>query len=276
MDASTAYADLHTHTQCSDGHCPPAALVEQAAARGVKVLAVTDHDTTAGLDVAARTAQTHDLTLIPGVELSATEDGDEIHVLAYGIDPAHPALQDHLRAFQEARRDRARAMVERLRAHGLSITDDVLATEIESARAVGRPHVAAVLVRAGHVETPQEAFERYIGRDGPGYVPKPSVPAADVLDLIHRAGGIGVLAHPGHWTSGRRVRRLVDKGLDGIEVVHPSHDGSLRRYYVRLAEGYGLVPTGGSDYHGGPGRDDALGTLGLSRDQWERCRAPLA
>lgn len=275
METSSAYADLHTHTRCSDGALAPAALVGRAAERGVHVLAVTDHDTVQGLADAAAAAETQGLVFVPGIELSVTEDGEEIHLLAYGIDPVCPALQEHLRAFRQARRERAWAMVDRLRDHGLVLNDDALAAEIESTHAVGRPHVAAALVRSGHVETPSEAFDRYIGRDGPGYVAKPSVPAAEAIDLIHRAGGVSVLAHPGHWTSGRRIRRLVDKGLDGIEVTHPSHDPSLRRYYTRLAEGYDLLVTGGSDYHGRTDRNEALGTLGLPQAQWERCRARL-
>jgi Predicted metal-dependent phosphoesterases (PHP family) len=276
MDPSAVHADLHTHTRCSDGRLAPEALVKTAADWGVRVLAVTDHDTTEGLADAEAAAQARGLTFVPGIELSVTEEDDEVHLLAYGIDPVHPALQDHLQAFRKARRERAWTMVDRLRDHGLTVDDEELAAEIESTHAVGRPHVAAALVRAGHVETPREAFERYIGRDGPGYVAKPTVPAATALDLVHRAGGLAVLAHPGHWTSGRRIRRLVDRGLDGIEVVHPSHDASLRRYYERLADGYDLIATGGSDHHGRAGRDGQLGHFGLSKQQWERCRARLA
>ncbi len=277
MPTASVYADLHTHSQCSDGHRAPADLVRQATERGLGVLALTDHDTVEGLSAAADAARACDIQLVPGVELSVTEAGDEVHLLAYGIDPTHPALQDHLTTFREARRDRAWAMVERLRDRGLSISDAAVVDVFSGSTALGRPHVARILVAAGHVDTARDAFEQYLGRDRPGFVEKPDVPAGAALRTVHEAGGVGVLAHPGHWTSARRVRRLVEKGLDGLEVVHPSHDASLRGYYERLADGHGLFATGGSDYHGGPHRpDEQIGGMGLTRDEWERCRPHLA
>lgn len=274
--ASEVYADLHTHTQCSDGAATVAALVEKVADRGIAVLSVTDHDTVAGLDPAAEAAQENGLQFVPGVELSVSLGGDEIHLLAYGIQ-AHPALRDHLQAMREARRDRAWAMIERLRGDGLDIADEHLEREIDGTAAVGRPHVAAALVRAGHVASVQEAFECYIGSEGPGYVPKPEFPAEEALGMIHEAGGIGVLAHPGHWTTTRQVRTLTKAGLDGIEVRHPSHSSSLCGYYQRLADGYDLLCTGGSDYHGRSDADEeALGTVGLTKPEWERFREALA
>jgi len=277
MPPPNAYADLHTHTSYSDGRLSPGELVRRAIEKGISVLAVTDHDTVAGLSEAAAAAEHDDIRAVPGVELSGTEEGEEVHLLAYDIDPSHKELRRHLRAFRDARRERAWAMVDCLRTHGLTLRDDLLKEVFGPTHAVGRPHVAAALVRAGHVETRREAFERYLGRDGPGFVAKPSVPASEILDLVHAAGGLVSLAHPGHWMKSARLRRLVNAGLDGIEVVHPAHDASLRRYYQRLAEGYDLVPTGGSDYHGrAPDEDGRFGRLGLSRAQWERCRARFA
>ena len=241
------------------------------------MLALTDHDTVQGLSAAAEAAQDVDIRLVPGIELSVTEEGDEVHLLAYGIDPEHDTLRAHLEAFREARRERAWAMVDRLRDCGLSISDAVAVDAFEGSQALGRPHVARILVTAGHVDTPREAFEQYLGREQPGFVEKPDVPAGDALRMVHEAGGAGVLAHPGHWTSSRRIRRLVEQGLDGLEVVHPSHDASLRGYYERLADGHGLFRTGGSDYHGGAHRDDdRMGAIGLTREEWERCRPHIA
>ena len=277
MDQDDVFADLHTHTSASDGVLSPGTLVDRAADRGIQVLSVTDHDTMEGLAAATAVAQERDIELLAGVELSVTLDGDEIHLLAYDVDPIHAGLHKHLEALQEARRDRAWRIVERLRSCGLEVEDEHLRTDIATTHAVGRPHLAAALVRGGHVETHREAFDRYLGRGKPGYVAKPAFPADDALRLVHEAGGVGVLAHPGHWTSSTQVRRLVDAGLDGLETHHPSHDASLRSYYERLARGYDLLVTGGSDYHGRTDDENAhFGTVGMNRSAWERFRAALA
>jgi hypothetical protein len=270
-------ADLHTHTTRSDGTLSPSALVHRAADRGLRVLSVTDHDTVAGLEEARAAAAQRDVTLLSGVELSVTLQGAELHLLAYGFDPAHGGLQSYLDEMQEARRDRAWQMVERLRAHGLEVEDARLQSVIEDTAAAGRPHLAAALRRAGHVASTEEAFDRYLGKDRPGFVAKPEVPVADALAVVHAAGGVGVLAHPGHWTSSAEVRRLVEAGLDGLELYHRSHGASLRRYYGRLAASYDLLVSGGSDYHGrGTAEDSHLGTIGLGEREWERFRAALS
>lgn len=277
MPHDDVYADLHTHTTCSDGCCTPEGLVEQAAARGIQVLSVTDHDTVKGLGAAAEAAKKRGIEFVPGIELSVTLQGEEIHLLAYELDPTHSGLERHLKAMQDARRERAWSMIERLREHEVEVEDEQLHEDIEETQAVGRPHVASALVRHGHVETSRDAFERYLGRGKPGYVPKPAFAAAEALTLVHEAGGVGVLAHPGHWTSGTQLRRLVEKGLDGIETRHPSHDASLRVYYERLARGYDLRTTGGSDYHGRTEDEETnLGTVGMTRAEWERFRDVLS
>lgn len=274
---SSVHADLHTHTQCSDGHLAPEALVRTAAERGLQVLSVTDHDTLAGVSAAREAAQTHGIEMVVGIELSVTLEGEELHLLAYGVDPADDRLQSHIQEMREVRRRRAFRMMEQLRAHGLEIADEHLRAQMDATTALGRPHVAAALVAAGHVSTSQAAFDQYLGKDGPGYVAKPEVEVADVLTLVHEAGGVGVLAHPGDWVSSTQIRDLVGRGLDGIEVVHPSHRSSLQDYYRRLADGYDLLTTGGSDYHGQTETDDHhFGTLGLKEDEWERFRAAVA
>lgn len=274
---SPVYADLHMHTSCSDGTKSPTDLVEAADARGIQVLAVTDHDTVAGVVEAQKEARERGRDLIAGIELSATLGEDEVHLLAYGVDPTHGALLEHLQWMREARHRRARKMIDQLRDHGLTIPEGALAAQVEDTSAVGRPHVAAVLMAEGHVDTTRQAFERYLGREGPGFVDKPTVKAADVLALVHRVGGVGVLAHPGDGMSSRHVRRLAEKGLDGIEVYHPSHRTSLAGYYRRLADGYDLLVTGGSDYHGRTeNEENHFGTIGLSKAEWERFRASFA
>lgn len=269
-------ADLHTHTRFSDGTLAPEALLKKAKARGLQVVSVTDHDTVDGWAATQDAAQKHDIEVVSGVELSVTVDGREVHLLGYGFDPAHAGLRKHLAEFAEARRRRAEAMVERLCALGLPLTMDEVIPEGEVTPALGRPHVARALVRRGHVASHDAAFDEYIGREGPAFVEKPDVPASDALALLHNAGGIGVLAHPGHWTRTATIRTLVQAGLDGIEVIHPSHDEALQSYYRRIARSYDLLPTGGSDYHGPSDRDeDTLGQFGLSRSAWARVRARL-
>ncbi len=273
----TVYADLHTHTSRSDGRLSPRELVAAAAERGLQVLAVTDHDTVRGLDEARAAAEDEGLVFVPGIEMSATIEGAEVHVLAYGIDATDDGLQAYLRDMQAAREDRAWAMMDRLREQGVEVDDRGLHEKITATTAVGRPHVAAVLVEAGQVDTMDGAFEKYLGNGKPAYVPKPEVPVGDALDVIHGAGGVAVLAHPGHWTPGTQIRRMVDEGLDGIEIWHPSHDASLQRYYQRLARGYGLSETGGSDYHGHrEGDGPTLGAVGMSVEAWERFQAATA
>jgi len=271
------HADLHTHTDRSDGRYSPTCLVRRAVGRQIRVLAVTDHDTIDGVEAAVAAAANRDLNVLPGVELSVTVDGEERHLLAYAFDPKHEDLLQHLRAMQDARRRRVWKIVDRLRTHGVEVEDPVLREDVAATSAAGRPHVAAALVRGGHVQTRQEAFERYLHPDGPGFVAKPAFPARRALTVVHAAGGVGVLAHPGHWTSSTQIRQLVDAGLDGIEVYHPSHGSSLRRYYRRVAKSYDLVVTGGSDYHGcGEEDDSSLGRIGLDASGWERFREALA
>lgn len=272
-------ADLHTHTTCSDGQLAPAALVQKAAERGLSVLAVTDHDTTAGVAEAQEAGRACGVHVVPGVELSVTvhhdgpssntngsagdssrDDGEEIHLLGYAFDPAHEGLRDHLARFKDVRRERADRMAARLTDLGHPLTlDDVEAQAAEGA-VLGRPHVAQALVAAGHAPDTRAAFDRLIGDGKPAFVQKPRFDAAEALALLHDAGGIGALAHPGEWTTGRTFHTLLEAGLDAVEVVHPSHDDRLTRYWRRQAETWGLRQTGGSDYHGPrDGEEDPFG-----------------
>jgi hypothetical protein len=266
------HADLHLHTTCSDGRLAPAALVATVAEAGVRVMAVTDHDTVRGLDAARAEAKRRRLTFVAGVELSVTVDATEVHMLAYGFDPAHDGLRRHLDAFRTARAERAAAMTRALTRLGAPVSMADVEAAADGA-IIGRPHVADAIVARGHAATMQEAFDRYIARGQPAYVAKPRVPARDALDLVHDAGGVGVLAHPGHATGGWLLQTLVNAGLDGLEVYHPSHDALLVDYYRRMAEAFGLVMTGGSDYHArGPESDARLGRIGLTEAAWERLR----
>jgi 3',5'-nucleoside bisphosphate phosphatase len=268
-------ADLHLHTLCSDGELTPAELIRKAAAAGLKAIAVTDHDTIDGLQEARNAAKRIGIEVVAGVELSVSAGGQEVHMLGYYFDAEHEGLRQHLELFRQQRFDRAVAMVDRLNKAGIRLQfEAVLACS--RGKALGRPHVAAALQHAGYVMTRQEAFARFLGPTGTAYVAKPEFPAQDALALLHDAGGIGVLAHPSHWTPDAVVKSLIRIGLDGIETVHPSHEPWLTAFYTQLAQRYSLVETGGSDYHGSrPQDEDNLGryTIPLSRVEMLRRRA---
>lgn len=255
-DSDVPRADLHMHSCCSDGQLTPAQLVRKAQEHGLHTIAVTDHDTVDGWAAAVAEGAACGVEVVPGTELSVTAGTREIHLLGYGFDPAHAGLRRRLEAMLDGRRERVRRMAERLTELGAPLSFEAVERQAPEARALGRPHVAAALVAAGHVETAQDAFDAYIGDGKAAFVAKPAFPVDEALALLHEAGGIGVLAHPGHWTSGALIRRLVRVGLDGLEVVHPSHDASLTRYYRRRARALGLIETGGSDYHGHRPQDE--------------------
>ena len=269
----TPRADMHMHTLCSDGSLSPADLVAQAHGVGLAAIAVTDHDCIDGLPEARAAGARLGMEVVSGVELSVTVEEVEVHLLGYFFDPDHAGLRAHLDAFQVHRRRRAEAMVERL--HGLGVALPVEAVWAQAqGRALGRPHVAEALLAQGVVSTQQEAFERYIGDDAPAFVPKPMFPAAAALALLHDAGGIGVIAHPGHWTRDATLMSLIRSGLDGIETIHPSHDDSLTRYYRQVARDFGLLETGGSDYHGPrPDTEERLGVYTIPYARLERARS---
>ncbi|WP_022836288.1 PHP domain-containing protein [Salisaeta longa] len=269
------YADLHLHTHCSDGRDAPGAVVAALARTGLAALAITDHDTFAGVEAAQQAATQAGLKFCTGVELSVTVDGTGVHLLAYGCAPQHPAMQAHLDAYRTTRETRLHAILERLNAHDIPLTmDDVRAATTPVPDVWGRPHVARALVAGGWVATEDDAFREWLREGRPAYVANPGVPAAGALERVHAAGGVGVLAHPGHWTSTATIQALIDAGLDGLEVMHPSHEPYLVRYYRQLADRHGLLQTGGSDDHGEPAHEARRGRYGISRQHWERlCEA---
>ncbi|MEF8815910.1 MAG: PHP domain-containing protein [Salinibacter sp.] len=271
MSSDPVYADLHTHTHCSDGTLPPDTLVRRAAERGVEALAVTDHDTTAGLKDARRAAHAHDIRLVTGVELSTEVDGHAVHLLGYGFAPGHPVLADYLASFTARRRERLRRMVQRLADQGIDVSSDTIDRHVGASAAPGRPHLARALTEGGHVDTYRDAFEQYLGAERPAYVPAPTQPAGEAIDAVHAAGGVTVVAHPGQWMPGTVLRTLRDRGLDGIECYASSHPEYLVDYYQKICRSHALLMTGGSDYHGGTGTENTeLGSVGLTRGPWER------
>lgn len=264
------------HTRCSDGRWSPAELVLRARDRGLHAVSVTDHDCVDGLEEAVAEGERIGVEVITGIELSVTVGLREAHLLGFFFDPAQPALASHLRSYRDIRLERVTEMVARLDRLGVELTmDDVM--HVAGGAILGRPHVAEALVRRGHAAFQQEAFDAYLREGAPGYVAKPPFPAEDALAMLHQAGGIGVLAHPGHWTSDAAIKHLVRHGLDGLETVHPSHDYALRQYYRRMARDLGLLETGGSDYHGFRASDDEnLGSLTIPYAQLDGIRRRAA
>ncbi len=250
--------DLHAHTLYSDGLLTPEAVVAHALERSLAALAITDHDSIEGIE-GARLAAGSVLELVPGIEVSSSLDGMDLHILGYYLDPGDAELTEALARFREERLSRAHTMVERLAALGAPVDfDEVL--ELAGPGVVGRPHVAEALLRAGHVETVDEAFRRFIGARGEAFVPRPSFRPERAIALIHAAGGVSVLAHPGASLPDAIIEGLAGAGLRGLEVWHPQHGATAVRRFHALAHRLDLLETGGSDYHGWP-RGAELGEL---------------
>ena len=244
-------ADLHSHSTCSDGQRTPREVVEEAASAGVRVLSLTDHDTVEGVAEAAAAGRELGVVTVPGTELSAHVNERELHLLAYFIDYQDRRLGSYVELLHQRRRDRGEAIVDRLNQLGVSVTlDEVLVRA--AGGPLGRPHIAAAMVASGAVPTKEEAFHRFIGDRRPADVPKPRSPAVEVIGLVHELGGVIVLAHPGLAVSETVIAELVDAGLDGVEVYHPSHKPSQIEPSQDISRRYGLLMSGGSDSHGEP------------------------
>ncbi|HEY5517834.1 MAG TPA: PHP domain-containing protein [Coriobacteriia bacterium] len=250
--------DLHVHTTASDGTVAPVDIVRAALDLGLTVISITDHDSIEGVDEAIAAARGTALEVLPGVELSVRgDDGSDVHLLGYLIDHRDVGLLTALERLRAARFERAAAMVAGLAEAGHRVElQDVLGHA--AGGAVGRVHVARALVEAGSVTTIEQAFAELIGREGPFYVRKAFFSAQEALALIHGAGGVAVLAHPGVTGEGALIP-LVELGLDGVEAYHAEHTPAQRAHFASLAKRFGLVTTGGSDFHGPNMRSAGLG-----------------
>ncbi|CAN5343038.1 PHP domain-containing protein [soil metagenome] len=254
--------DLHTHSSVSDGTETPAELIAAAVAADLDVVAITDHDSTAGWDSAFAAARGTGLTVVPGLELSTQLDYASVHILGYLVDPANPALVAATEQIREERLHRAEAMVDRIKADYALDWDDVLAQTTPGAT-VGRPHIADALVARGHVTDRSAAFESILHWRGGYYRPHKAPIPAEGVRLIAEAGGAAVIAHPGgrgpeRLFTDKRIKQLVDAGLFGLEVDHRDNLPSSRPRWTALASRFGLVMTGASDYHG-EGKPNRLG-----------------
>lgn len=249
----SAKADFHNHSTASDGKLRPSQLVDLAAANGVRIFAMTDHDSTEGIAEAMEAAKHHpELFLIPGVELSTDIEGTEVHILGYLTEEAlkNPELQAELARFRAGRFERGRQMVEKLAELGMPIRwERVL--EIAGDASVGRPHVAQALVEAGYVREFKEAFDLYIGRNGPAYVEREKMEPAVAVATLKRFGAPPVLAHPSYVKDVEALLpELIEAGLTGMEVYYRDYDEELQHKLAEIAKRFGIMPLGGSDYHG--------------------------
>lgn len=247
-------ADLHSHSSASDGTEPPADVIRRAAEAKLDAVALTDHDTVAGIAEAAA-ALPPGLVLIPGMELSCRRDGHSVHMLAYLFDPDHRGLASQCEAIRQSRLERAKAMVTRLNELGVPVTWE-LVTSLAAGGVVGRPHIARAMAAVGAIESADRAFSpEWIGPGGRAHVHRYALDPAEAIGIVHAAGGVCVLAHPLAVTRGWTVPaaligELAGAGLDGVEVAHPDHDACDRDQLSAVARDLGLVATGGSDDHG--------------------------
>lgn len=253
--------DLHVHSTASDGACAPADVVARAAAAGLTVIALTDHDTLAGVDEATAAGGVQGVRVIPGCEFSVRAGWGEMHLLAYFLPADDPSVSGFLQDQREKRVTRANRMVSALGRLGLDLTFDEVLTEA-GAGAVGRPHVARALVRRGHVEDVPDAFRRYIGWRRPAFVPKDLPAVEEVTSLVREAGGVTSAAHLGDRATRRSLARLQRQGVDAVEVRHPLHVAVRAEQIEQLAAGAGMLRSGGTDWHGEPAGESNRASLG--------------
>jgi len=258
-------ADLHTHSTASDGTGSPADNVRLAREIGLAAVALTDHDTTAGLEEALAEGARLGIRVVPGVELSTMANGLEIHVLGYFVDWRDARWRERLGTQRDARMRRNAMLLERLAALGMPVTME----EVERAAAgrasggsIGRPHIAEAMVARGYVSSTAEAFERYLGSEGAAYVHVPRPTPLEAVRWIHEAGGAAVIAHPGLYGRDELVESLLEAGTDGIEAYHSDHGPEDEARYAAMAARHGVIATGGSDYHGARGGVVFHGPLG--------------
>lgn len=241
--------DLHIHSTCSDGSQTPEEIVAEGIEKNLTTIAISDHDTVQGVMPAIEAARGSDMRVIPAVEISTEFQKTEVHILGYWIDLEDDQLHAKFVYVREARRRRADDIVAKLRQNGVEITiEDVIAQS--DGVSLGRPHVAQALIEGGYVSGMQEAFDRFLGRDRPAFVPRYKLSPYEAVEAIHRAGGCAVLAHPGLGVSDFVIDGLIEAGIEGIEAYHTHHSPSNTRRAIRIAEENGLLITGGTDSHG--------------------------
>ena len=266
------FADLHLHTQFSDGTFTPEELVLHAQKGGLSCIALTDHDTVEGCARTAAACAAVKMEFITGAELTAEHQDTEVHIIGYFLDTHNPALLARIATFQAVRQNRIHEMVAALNKMGVPLKVEAVFA-LANCRSPGRPHVARALVKEKLVGSLDEAFERFLKKNRPAWVPKTKMSALESVDLIHQAGGLAVMAHPGLNHNDDIIPDLVAVGLDGIECFHTKHSTSMSEHYLEIAEKHDLLVTGGSDCHGYSKGRPLIGTVRLPYDHIERLHA---
>ena len=269
------FADLHLHTNFSDGTYTPEELAERAGELGLAAIALTDHDTVEGCARMSAACAHAGLEFIPATELTAEVDGNELHLLAYFVDTQNPRLLAQMSRFQRVRQSRIQEMVARLNQLDIPLQADAVLA-IANCRSPGRPHVARALVMGGFCSSMDEAFERFLKKNRPAWVPKFKISATEAIELIHQAGGLAVIAHPGLNRVDEIIPGLVRAGLDGLECFHTKHTPNTSEHYVGLAKQLGLLITGGSDCHGLNKGKPLIGTVKLPYEYVEQLKGAIA
>jgi predicted metal-dependent phosphoesterase TrpH len=262
------FADLHLHTNFSDGTYTPEQLAQEAKRCALKAIALTDHDTVEGCPRMSAACQALGIEFIPASELTAELNDFEIHLLGYFLDTENPTLLRELGKFQEVRQRRIREMVQRINEHGISLQEETV-FKLANCRSPGRPHVARALVQEGFCGGLDEAFERFLKKGRPAWVPKFKMSARDAIQLVHQAGGLAVLAHPALNRNDDLIPPLVEMGLDGLECYHTKHTPSATENYLQIARRHHLLVTGGSDCHGLSKGKPLIGTVKLPYERVE-------
>ncbi|MBD3236219.1 MAG: PHP domain-containing protein [Candidatus Eisenbacteria bacterium] len=269
-------ADLHVHSSASDGLCPPREVVRRAYGVGLDALALTDHDTLAGLAEAAREARSLGIDFLAGCEISIVDAELDVHLLAYAVDPDAAQLNSLLKAIHQGRVGRVREMVRRLRAAGAGVTFEQVVHQAAGSYSIGRMHVARALVAGGFSPSIEMAFARWIGNSGEVYVPKRTPGASEALAAVRAAGGVAVLAHPGLYGIDTAEARFAEWDVDGIEVYHPAHREADLRRLLDWAERRECVVTGGSDWHGDEHPAGYIGSVSVAAEVVAQLRARAA
>src|SRR5579872_18560 len=272
------YIDLHTHSTASDGIYSPTELLQRAKGIGLRILALTDHDTTGGLEEAAQAAAKLDIDFLPGIEINTDVSGGEVHVLGYFMEYQRPAFQEKIKVLRDARERRGQRMVELLNEHGINVAWERVRKIAQGA--VGRPHVAKALLEAGHVQTIGEAFDKYIGAGCFAYVPRYRLTPEDAVRLIASVNGLPVLAHPVELPGLDELRSwlpgLKEAGMVGLETYYGPYTPEDEQALRALADEYDLIPTGGTDFHGPGIHPTPLGGRCIPHENIERLKAAAA
>jgi predicted metal-dependent phosphoesterase TrpH len=265
------FADLHLHTYFSDGTFTPEELAGHGARLGFSALALTDHDTVEGCPRMEAACAAAGMAFIPGAELTAELDNTELHVLGYFLDTHNQKLLSEIAKFQAVRQSRIHEMVARINALGVPLKVESV-FELANCKSPGRPHVARAMAKAGLVSNLDEAFDRFLKKNRPAWVPKKKVSALEAIELVHQAGGLAVMAHPGLNRTDEVIPALVDAGLDGIECFHTKHSTATAERYLEIAEKFNLLVTGGSDCHGFSKGKPLIGGIKLPYEHVEKLK----